>query len=127
MQYKAALAMISAAAFFALLFGIGSSAEKKSIYAMPSAEVNELLDQIALPELVFADRAHGAKHWRENEQLSVWALQTRDGEEIFRLTATTTAHKDGTQVTVAVAPPDNSSSEAVKKQLDANPAYRDLF
>jgi hypothetical protein len=127
MGYRSAFGIMTIVLLLAVGFGFGAGAEKRRIYALPLVEVNEFLDEIALPELVFAERARTAKHWRENEQVSVWTLQSSEDEEMFRLTATTTVDKKGTLVVVAVGPPETNKRDEIKKMLDANPAYRDLF
>jgi len=111
----------------AIYFGLGAGADNKHVYPMQVSEVNVLLDQIDLPELIFADHAFGAKHWRENNKVSIWALQSSEGAEMLRLTATTSAVKAGTQVAVEVLPPVSKDRDKVKNMLDENPAYRDLY
>jgi hypothetical protein len=111
----------------AVYLGLGSGAGTNRVYAMPVSEVNHLIDEIDLPEIIFANYTHKAKHWRENDKLSVWALQNDAGKETFRLTATTAADKKGSLVTVAILPPDNDKRDEVKKMLDGNPAFADLF
>jgi hypothetical protein len=109
----------------AVYLGVGSGAGTNRVYAMPVSEVNHLIDEIDLPEIIFAN--HKAKHWRANDKLSVWALQNDAGKETFRLTATTAAEKAGSLVTVAILPPDNDKRDEVKKMLDDNPTFVDLF
>lgn len=110
----------------AVYLGVGAGAGANRVYAMPVSEVNHLIDEIDLPEVIFANYTHKAKHWR-NDKLSVWALQNDAGKETFRLTATTAAGKEGSLVTVAILPPDNDKRDEVKKMLDDNPAFADLF
>ena len=127
MSYRWALSVPALGMMAAIYFGLGSGADTKHVYQMKVSEVNELVDQIALPELIFADYAFGAKHWRENDKVSIWALQSKEGAEILRLTATTSAAKAGTQVAVEVLPPVSNGRDKVKNILDENPAYGDLF
>jgi hypothetical protein len=127
MSYRLAFSVLALGMLLAVYFGLGASADSKRVYPMKVSEVNELLDQIALPELIFADRAFGAKHWRENDKVSIWALRSSEGAEILRLTATTSAAKAGTQVAVEVLPPVSKDRDKVKSMLDENPAYRDLY
>jgi hypothetical protein len=121
MGIRMAFGLLTLCMSVALYLGLGSGADKNRVYAMPVSEVNHLIDEIDLPEIIFA--AHKAKHWRENDKLSVWALQNDAGKETFRLTATTAADKKGALVTVAILSSDNE----VKKMLDGNPAFADLF
>ncbi|MES5484790.1 hypothetical protein QMZ05_18700 [Bradyrhizobium sp. INPA03-11B] len=125
MGIRAALGVLVLGMSLAIYFGIGSGADTNRVYAMPVSEVNHLIDQIDLPEVIFAN--HKARHWRENDKLSVWALQNGAGKETFRLTATTAADKKGSLVTVAIVPPDNDKRDEIKKMLDDNPAYADLY
>ncbi|HWU27188.1 MAG TPA: hypothetical protein VN154_12385, partial [Rhizomicrobium sp.] len=126
MSYRWAFSVLALCIVLAVYFGLGAGADKKHLYPMQVSEVNQLLDQIALPELIFADHAFGAKHWRENDNVSIWALQSSDGAETLRLTATTSAASAGTQVAVEVLPPVSKNGEKVKNMLDENPAFRDL-
>jgi hypothetical protein len=127
MRYRWAFSILALGVVLAVYFGLGSNADTKHVYPMQVSEANELIDQIALPELIFADYAFGAKHWRENDKVSIWALQSSDGAEMLRLTATTSAEKAGTQVAVEVLPPVGRNRDHVKNTLDENPAYSDLF
>jgi len=125
MGIRMAFGLLTLCMSVALYLGLGSVADKNRVYAMPVSEVNHLIDEIDLPEIIFAN--HKAKHWRENDKLSVWALQNDAGKETFRLTATTAADKKGSLVAVAILPPDNDKRDEVKKMLDGNPAFADLF
>jgi hypothetical protein len=125
MGIRMAFGLLTLCMSVALYLGLGSGADKNRVYAMPVSEVNHLIDEIDLPEIIFAN--HKAKHWRENDKRSVWALQNDAGKETFRLTATTAADKKGSLVTVAILPPDNDKRDEVKKMLDDNPAFADLF
>jgi len=125
MGIRMAFGLLTLCMSVALYLGLGSGADKNRVYAMPVSEVNHLIDEIDLPEVIFAN--HKAKHWRENDKLSVWALQNDAGKETFRLTATTAADKKGSLVTVAILPPANDKRDEVKKMLDGNPAFADLF
>jgi hypothetical protein len=125
MGLRAAFGLLMLGMSVAVYLGVGSGAGKDRVYAMPVTEVNHLIDEIDLPEIIFAN--HKARHWRENDKLSVWALQNDEGKETFRLTATTAADKTGSLVTVAILPPGNDKRDEVKKMLDDNPAYADLF
>lgn len=125
MGMRTAFGLLMLCMSLAVYLGLGSGADKNRVYAMPVSEVNHLIDEIDLPEIIFAN--HKAKHWRENDKLSVWALQNDAGKETFRLTATTAADKKGSLVTVAILPPDNDRRDEVKKMLDANPAFADLY
>jgi hypothetical protein len=125
MGIRMAFGLLTLCMSVALYLGLGSGADKNRVYAMPVSEVNHLIDEIDLPEIIFAN--HKAKHWRENDKLSVWALQNDAGKETFRLTATTAADKKGSLVTVAILPPANDKRDEVKKMLDGNPAFADLF
>src|SRR5262249_44240903 len=127
MSYRLAFSVLALGMALAVYFGLGASADTKHVYPMQVSEVNKLLDQIDLPELIFADHAFGARHWRENDKVSIWALQSSEGAEMLRLTATTSAVKAGTQVTVDVLPPVGKNRDNVKSTLDENPAYRDLY
>jgi hypothetical protein len=125
MGFRTALGVLMLGMSLAVYLGVGSGAGTNRVYAMPVSEVNHLIDEIDLPEIIFAN--HKAKHWRENDKLSVWALQNDAGKETFRLTATTAADPKGSLVTVAILPPDNDKRDEVKKMLDDNPAFADLF
>jgi hypothetical protein len=127
MSYRWAFPVLGLGMLLAVYFGLGASADNKHVYPMQVSEVNELLDQIGLPELVFADHASGARHWRENDQVSIWALRSSEGAEVLRLTATTSAAKAGTQVAVEVLPPVSKDRDKVKNMLDEHPEYRDLY
>jgi hypothetical protein len=127
MSYRWAFSIPALGMLLAVYFGLGASADNKRVYPMQVAEVNELLDRITLPELIFADAAFGAKHWRENDKVSIWALHGSDGAETLRLTATTSAAKGGTQVAVEVLPPVSTNRNKVKNMLDEHPEYRDLY
>jgi hypothetical protein len=127
MSFRLAFSVLSLGMLLAVYFGFGAGADTKRVYPMQVAEVNELLDQIDLPELIFADHAFGARHWRENDKVSIWALKSSEGAEMLRLTATTSATKAGTQVVVEVLPPVGKDRDKVKKMLDENPAYGDLY
>ncbi len=127
MSYRWAFSLLGLGMTLAVYFGVGASADKKRVYPMQVSEVNELLDQIGLPELIFADAAFGAKHWRENDKVSVWALHSSDGAETLRLTATTSAARGGTQVAVDVLPPVSTNRDKVNNMLDEHPEYRDLY
>lgn len=125
MGIRAAFGVLALCMSLAVYFGIGSGADKNRVYAMPVSEVNRLIDGIDLPDVIFAN--HKARHWRANDRLSVWALQNDAGKETFRLTATTAADNKGSLVTVAILPPDNDKRDEIKKMLDDNPAFVDLF
>jgi hypothetical protein len=127
MSYRWAFSVPALGMVLAVYFGLGASADIKHVYPMQVSEVNALLDKIDLPELIFADYAFGAKHWRDNDKVSIWALRGSDGEEMLRLTATTSATKAGTQVAVEVLPPVNKTRDKVKNTLDEHPEYRDLY
>ncbi len=127
MSYRWSFAILALGMVLAVYFGLGASMDTKHVYPMQVSEANQLIDQIALPELIFADQASGAKHWRENAEVSIWALQGDDGAEMLRLTATTSPAKSGTQVAVEVLPPVGKNHDKVKNTLDENPAYRDLY
>jgi hypothetical protein len=127
MSYRWAFSVLGLGMVLAVYFGLGAGADKKHVYPMQVSEVNQLIDQIDLPELIFSDRAFSARHWRENDKVSIWALQSTEGAETLRLTATTSAAKAGTQVAVEVLPPVSKSGDKVKNMLDENPAFRDLF
>ena len=125
MGIRAAFGLLMLGMSLAVYLGVGSGAGTNRVYAMPVSEVNHLIDEIDLPEIIFAN--HKARHWRQNDKLSVWALQNDAGKETFRLTATTAADQKGSLVTVAILPPDNDKRDEVKKMLDDNPAFADLF
>lgn len=125
MGIRAAFGLLTLCMALAVYLGVGSGADANRVYAMPVSEVNHLIDEIDLPEIIFAN--HKARHWRENDKLSVWALQNDAGKETFRLTATTAPDKKGSLVTVAVLPPNNDKRDEVKKMLDDNPAFADLY
>jgi hypothetical protein len=125
MGIRTAFGLLMLGMSIAVYLGVGSGAGTNHLYAMPVSEVNHLIDEIDLPEIIFAN--HKAKHWRQNDKLSVWALQNDAGKETFRLTATTAADQKGSLVTVAILPPDNDTRDEVKKMLDENPAFADLF
>ncbi|MCC8982996.1 hypothetical protein [Bradyrhizobium acaciae] len=125
MGIRAAFGLLTLCMALAVYLGVGSGADANRVYAMPVSEVNHLIDEIDLPEIIFAN--HKVRHWRENDKLSVWALQNDAGKETFRLTATTATDKKGSLVTVAVLPPNNDKRDEVKKMLDDNPAFADLY
>lgn len=127
MGLRAAFGLLTLCMTLAVYLGFGSGAGANRVYAMPVSEVNHLIDEIDLPEIIFANYTHKAKHWRGNDKLSVWALQSDEGKETLRLTATTAAGKEGSLVTVGILPPDNDKRDEVKKMLDDNPAFADLF
>jgi hypothetical protein len=127
MSFRWAFSILTLGMLLAVYFGFGAGADSKRVYPMQVAEVNQLLDQIDLPELIFANYAFGAKHWRENDKVSVWALKSSEGAEMLRLTATTSAANAGTQVAIEVLPPVGKDRDKVKNMLDENPAYRDLY
>jgi hypothetical protein len=127
MGLRTAFGLLTLCMSLAVYLGLGSGAGLNRVYAMPVSEVNHLIDEIDLPEIIFANYTRKARHWRGNDKLSVWALQNDEGKETFRLTATTAADAKGSLVTVAVLPPDNDKRDEVRKMLEANPAFADLF
>jgi hypothetical protein len=127
MNIKTAFSVFGLSMLVAIYLGFGASAEQKLTYPMSVDEVNQIIDEIALPEMVFANHAHNTTHWRENNRTSVWALQTSDGQEMLRLVATTSIDKTDTLVVVTLGPPEAEKREEMQKLLDANPAYRDLY
>ena len=112
MGLRAAFGLLMLGMSLAVYLGVGSGAGTNRVYAMPVSEVNHLIDEIDLPEIIFAN--HKARHWRENDKRSVWALQNDAGKETFRLTATTAADKKGSLVTVAILPPDNDKRDETR-------------
>jgi hypothetical protein len=100
---------------------------RDGVYAMTPAKVNEVIDRTDLPGLVFADRAFNARHWRVDENVSMWSVLGQGGEELLRLRAATSAEGGGARVHVDALPPASALKDKVAEGIKENGVQVDLL
>ena len=100
---------------------------RDGVYPMPPAKVNEVIDRTDLPELVFADRAFDARHWRVDANVSMWSVLGKGGQELLRLRAATSAEGAGARVHVDALPPAGALRDTVAEGIKENGVQVDLL
>jgi len=124
MKFYFGAASIAAVSITLLLAGTGPG---DHFYAIPVDRVREVVDDAALPMMVFGARAATAKHWRLNKDTSLWALTSADGVELLRLSVATIAEGDKTRIHYGILPPESALHDQVAQGLKENAAYSDLY
>jgi hypothetical protein len=100
---------------------------KDPLYQQTSAQVSAVLDKADLPAMVFGVKALSARHWRADNNTSIWALQSDDKVELLRLSASTIKEGNGTRVRYDVLPPEGALREQVSTRLKESGAFRNLY
>ena len=122
---RLAISIVFTAAVLAFLFM--RLDVRDGVYAMPVANVNEVIDRTDLPMMIFADRAMSAKHWRADASTSVWAVLGHGDVEILRLHATTVAEGEGVRVHIEALPPPGELHDQVAQGIKQNGSNIDLM
>lgn len=109
-------------------FALGGCSDSRGrFYAFTPRHVQDVIDVAELPSNVFGDQAVVAKHWRANSDTTMWTLQSTDGNEVLRLSATIASESSGTRVRVDALPPVGVNHDQIAKVLAARGRYYKLY